>query len=199
MQNREPPSYQEYAPSVLSAVPFRAESLTQRGLHYTLKLELWVNKTLPADPNALARVLGLDAGDVAAALPHLAAFFTFDNGEIRCPELDDYRAHLEARHQKQSEGGKAGARIANAARGKSKRRKNGANKGIPDGAATPTADSTATPAASGRLLSTVQSSEAQSKPPLRKEISPDPFVAEYDSAQRTECSEAAYRAKSRGE
>ena len=33
-----------------------------------------------------------------------------------CPELEDYRAHLNERHQKQSEGGRAGAAKTNKGR-----------------------------------------------------------------------------------
>lgn len=112
-QNRDAPAYQEYAASVMAKTQYRVLSLNERGLLYTLKLECWVNRQLPAAPSTLARVLGLDATDVAAALPSVLPFFAVDGSNLTCPELDDYRAHLDGRREKLSEAGKKGAAKTN--------------------------------------------------------------------------------------
>lgn len=112
-QNRDAPAYQEYAANNLAQLPFRAAKLQDRGLIYTLKLECWVNRELPADPGLLAIVLGQPADEVAKSLPAALPFFKVADGKITCPELDAYRAHLEERHAKQSKGGKDGAEITN--------------------------------------------------------------------------------------
>jgi len=112
-QNREPPAYQEYASSMLAKFEFRRMSLTQRGLLYTMKLECWVNGFLPPDEQELARVLGISPSEVTSALPALKPFFTLTGGVITCPELDNYKQHLAERREKQSAGGKKGARTTN--------------------------------------------------------------------------------------
>lgn len=115
-QNRDAPAYQEYAASMLARTDFRALSLEARGLLFTLRLECWVNGSLPSDPARLARVLGLPAEEVQRASMEIRPLFEFTRDEIRCPELDNYRAHLEERRQRQSAGGRAGAAKTNGAR-----------------------------------------------------------------------------------
>jgi hypothetical protein len=115
-QNRDAPAFQEYAASMLARSDFRALDLVARGLLYTLRLECWVNGSVPADPMRLAKVLGLQAEGVRTALPELAPFFKVKGSDLTCPELDDYRAHLEDRRRRQSAGGKAGAAKTNQGR-----------------------------------------------------------------------------------
>lgn len=112
-QNRDAPAYQEYAASVMAKTQYRVLSLSERGLLYTLKLECWVNRQMPADPATLARVLGFDVAEVAAALPQVLPFFAIDGPALSCPELDDYRAHIDGRREKLSEAGKKGAAKTN--------------------------------------------------------------------------------------
>jgi hypothetical protein len=169
-----------------------------RGVEHSMELECWVNKTLPSEPGALALILGLDRNDVAAALPAVMPFFTVENGEIRCPELDAYRAHLEQRRARLSEGGKAGAALTNAERSKRRRRRNGSAQGIPEGAGTPSATPSASLSASLRPLSTVKQSQAKQNPPLEKSLTPDPWVEEYSAVQPVETAADAYRRASRG-
>ena len=111
--NRDAPAYQEYAANILAQISFRGATLQDRGLLYTLRLECWVNVTLPADPTSLARLLGLPIDEIAKSLPVIALFFRVADGQITCPELDGYRTHLENRRINQSKGGKRGAAITN--------------------------------------------------------------------------------------
>lgn len=115
-QHREPPAYQEYAASMMARTDYRVLSLEGRGLLYTLRNECWVNGTLPADPATLARVLGYPLDQVARALPELRPFFVTLGGMLRCPDLDDYRQHLEDRRERQSAGGRKGAEKTNEGR-----------------------------------------------------------------------------------
>lgn len=112
-QNREPPAYQEYASSMLAKFEFRNLSLAQRGLLYTMRLECWVNGFLPCNEQQLARVLGITPQEVTSALPALKPFFNFTGESITSPELDDYKKHLADRREKQSAGGKRGAKTIN--------------------------------------------------------------------------------------
>ena len=115
-QQRDAPAFQEYAASMMARTAYRVMSMEARGLLYTLRLECWVNGSLPADPATLARVLAYPVEQLERTLPEVSALFTFCDGVIRCPELDDYRAHLEERRQRQAAGGRAGAAKTNGAR-----------------------------------------------------------------------------------
>jgi uncharacterized protein YdaU (DUF1376 family) len=110
-QNREPPAFQEYAAAMLSRREYRAMGLAERGLLYSLRLECWVNQTVPADPAILAKVLGYSAEEIRAVLPAVMAFFTVAGDELFSPELDDYRAYRARIRNDQIEGGKAGAKL----------------------------------------------------------------------------------------
>ncbi len=92
-QNREPPAFQEYAAAMLARREYRALTLAERGLLYSLRLECWVNRTAPGDPAILAKVLGYTEKEIRAALPAVMDFFTSSGSEIFSPELDDYRAY----------------------------------------------------------------------------------------------------------
>lgn len=115
-QQRDAPAFQEYAASMMAQTNYRLLSLAGRGLLYSLRLECWVNGALPSDPQRLARVLGYSADEIERTLPEVSPFFAFAAGELRCPELDDYRRHLDERRQRQSAGGRAGAALTNGAR-----------------------------------------------------------------------------------
>lgn len=112
-QNRKPPAFQEYAAEMMARVDYRSLSLAERGLLYTMRLECWVNRLLPSDPVVLGKILGFDASQIAAILPNVMLFFGVENGQIFCPELDDYRAHISTIRAKQSDGGKQGAAMTN--------------------------------------------------------------------------------------
>jgi uncharacterized protein YdaU (DUF1376 family) len=78
---------------MLARREYRAMTLAERGLLYSLRLECWVNRIVPADPAILAKVLGYSADEIRAALPAVMAFFTVAGDDLFSPELDDYRAY----------------------------------------------------------------------------------------------------------
>jgi hypothetical protein len=166
-QNRDAPAFQEYAAAMMARTDYRVMSLEARGLLYTLRLECWVNGSLPAEPALLGRVLGYAGEQMERSLPEICRFFAFNDGQIRCPELDDYRVHLEDRRQRQSEGGRAGAAKTNGNRLASK---------------------PATPASESRVKreSLVKNSQIQQSKANRLESVPvpDPWVNEYERASR---------------
>ncbi|MBB5203937.1 uncharacterized protein YdaU (DUF1376 family) [Inhella inkyongensis] len=128
-QHRDAPAFQEYAASMMARTGYRAMSLQGRGLLYTLRLECWVNGFMPAEPSLLARVLGYTHEEVAGVLAEVRPFFLEQDGQLRCPELDDYRAHLNDKRERQSKGGRAGAQATNSAR--SQRKQAGSSTGKP--------------------------------------------------------------------
>ena len=104
-QNRKAPAYQEYAANILAQLPFRTITLQDRGLLWTMRMECWVNKQLPNNPNVIAKAFGLPVDEVVSSLPAVMPFFRIEGDFIICPELEDYRIHINERKQKQSQGG----------------------------------------------------------------------------------------------
>ena len=89
-QNRKPPAFQEYAATILSSKAFRGMNLSQRGLLFTMRLECWVNQSVPSLSNGLAKYLGLSHQDVSDALSaDVISFFNESDSSYVCPELED--------------------------------------------------------------------------------------------------------------
>ncbi len=106
-QNRDAPAYLEYAASMMSRLDYRRFNLEVRGLLYTLRLECWVNQSLPANTSDLARILGVPVDAITRLLPELIGpFFTEQEGLLQCPEIEAYRLKVQDHRNKQSEGGK---------------------------------------------------------------------------------------------
>lgn len=132
-QNRDAPAYQEYAAATLAKLPFRLMTLEARGLLYTMRLECWVNRHLPSSPKELAVVLGASEDEVRRSLSSVMTFFHSDGEFIQCPELEDYREHLNDRKRRQSEGGKTGAERKKARVNLRKTGRKSASEGNPEG------------------------------------------------------------------
>ena len=113
-QNRKPPAFQEYAATILSSKAFRVMNLSQRGLLFTMRLECWVNQSIPSLSNELARYLGFSHSEVSDALSaEVISYFNHSGNSYICPELEDYRKHLNDQKEKQRAGGKKGAATTN--------------------------------------------------------------------------------------
>ena len=113
-QNRKPPSFQEYAATILSSKSFRVMTLSQRGLLFTMRLECWVNHSTPSLSNELAKYLGFSHQEISEALSsEVISYFNESESSYICPELEDYRQHLKEIRDKQRAGGKKAAAITN--------------------------------------------------------------------------------------
>lgn len=124
-QNRKPPAYQEYAASMLSNREFRLMSFAERGLLFSLRLECWENEQVPTSVDELARYLGYAAAEVETAFTKRVKSFLYEREDsLTCPELDNYRQHLQERAVKQSNGGKKGAKKTNALKNNSESKEN---------------------------------------------------------------------------
>lgn len=111
MQKREPPAFQEYPASILAERNFRFMSLPERGLLFTIRLECWVNGSVPSLPDELAKYLGLNPTEVKSSFTEcLKHYLKEDQGNFRSAELDNYKEHLEEIRRKKSEGGKKSAK-----------------------------------------------------------------------------------------
>jgi hypothetical protein len=172
----------EYAAAMMSVVEYRTLTLSERGLLYSMRLECWVNHSLPESPSTLARILGYDVAEVKSALPAVMKFFSFANGQIVSPDLEDYRAYLKRIRDKQKEGGKRGAELSN---------KNRNSKPIRGGSGCPTSNPkdnpqvTRTPTRGSSVQSSpIQLSQNQSsvKGINLNDNSTDQWIADYDKA-----------------
>jgi hypothetical protein len=109
-QNRKAPAYQEYAASMLANKNFRLMTLQERGLLYSLRLECWENKQIPSIEIELAKYLGCEVGDLQSAFTDkVKSMFSISGNYLTCPELDDYRQHIESIRLSKSQGGKNSA------------------------------------------------------------------------------------------
>ena len=101
MEKRLPPAYLEYASDTLSKRAFRELDAAQRGLLYTIKLELWVNHTLPSNHQKLSRILGFDVDFLDKNLTEIMSFLKLVDGDLVCPEIEIYRAEQKLRRDAQ--------------------------------------------------------------------------------------------------
>lgn len=183
-QNRDAPAYQEYAATILAQLPFRTMTLQDRGLLYTMRLECWVNVRLPHNHTDLAKVLGLPVGEIVGSLAAVMPFFEVVNGFIISPELENYRAYLEDRKSKQSNGGKRGSAITNGKR-------NRPAKTVDDGVSSTPPSTSRLPRRGGGEFLVKSSAEKQSQTqPLEKGITTvansdgnAEWLAEYEAAE----------------
>jgi|ERR1039457_211591 hypothetical protein len=179
-QDRSAPAFQEYAAQMIAQLPFRTMTLQHRGLLYTMRLECWVNMRLPQNPDALAKVLGFDVGEVAGSLAAVMPFFEVVDGFIISPELEQYRTYLAERKIKQSQGGKRGSAITNTKRHRPA-------KAVDDVDSSTPSSTTRLPCRGG-VESSVQHNPIQpnTNQLAEKAKSVDAFVVEYEAAETVE-------------
>jgi hypothetical protein len=109
--SRPAPAYQEYASDMLANREFRLMGLAERGLFWTMRMECWVNKSVPSDWNELAKMFNLNEHAVSTLLSDdLLSFFVCRESSLFCKELEDYRENMQAVRAAQSEGGRNGGR-----------------------------------------------------------------------------------------
>jgi len=96
---------------MLADISFRSMNMEARGLLYTMRLECWANGRMPSEIESLSTVLGKPV--TSDMLKAIDSFFDIDDKKITSPELESYRAYLDERREKQSKGGKKGAKITN--------------------------------------------------------------------------------------
>ena len=187
-QGRSPPAFQEYAATLMSTMAYRAQSLAERGLAWSMRLECWVNSRLPADPVALARILGYPQDEVRRALTKEVMFFFRVEGDyLTCPELDAYKGKLVERRFRQSEGGKYSAAKINSKRSRPQRRANTGVEGKQSGNSQLTSEQAGS--------SSVQSStKKQSQEQFTNTVNKDSWVFDLEKAEQA----AAYTKASRG-
>ena len=108
---RPAPAFQEYASDMLANSRYRTMSLSERGLLDTMRRECWVNESIPKELQELAAYLGKSHEEVSANLSiRVLSFFRERHDQLVCPELVAYRAGLEEKSKRMSEGGKRGGK-----------------------------------------------------------------------------------------
>ena len=108
MKHREQsPAFQEYASDLLANRSFRLMGLAERGLLWSMRVECWVNGSIPSSPVDLAALLGKPIAEVEEALTiRVREFFAPSGAELVSPDLEVYRSSQTARRERQAEGAK---------------------------------------------------------------------------------------------
>lgn len=163
------PAFQCYASNIIADKQYRLMTPSERFVWVSVYLECWPNRAVPADPVELAKYLGYPVEDIKAGLTaRVLSFFKEVKGELICPELEEYRATLEVRNLKKSEGGKEGA----------KRKRDMASSRAGNAEGTPRG----TPEGSLIQSKPNQSNQTQS---LEKEVTQDHWITAYEATDVT--------------
>ena len=85
-------------------------TLLERGAYWMLLATQWEIGPLPEDPTRLAAILGVDGPTFAAVWSVIGRKFEHTPGGLVNRRMEAHRAHYVEWRQKQSEGGKTGAR-----------------------------------------------------------------------------------------
>lgn len=100
-----------YASDRIADRNFKRMSANERGVFYSIQLEYWVNGTVPADLDEMARIFGLTRQELEAGLTervkrYLKAVEGPEGLGYDVPELEQYRMAVYAKRARQSEAGK---------------------------------------------------------------------------------------------
>jgi uncharacterized protein YdaU (DUF1376 family) len=109
MAKEQAPAFQFYPKDLLSDIHFKAMSLKERGAYFTLLAVCWLERSLPADPETLARVLSVPNAEFKKLWIHLAPCFREEDGRLVHPRLELEREKQETFRQRQSDKGRASA------------------------------------------------------------------------------------------
>ena len=108
---RPAPAFQEYASDLLAKREFRMMTLAERGLLMTMRLECWVNKSVPSSSSELALMFGVSEQEMNSQLTSkVLSFFNQVGTNLICTELEAYRQNQEAAKAVLSEGGQKGGK-----------------------------------------------------------------------------------------
>lgn len=128
------PAFLCYASNIIADKRYRLMTPSERFVWVSIYLECWPNHSVPADPIELAKYLGFSVEDVKAGLtPRVLSFFKEVNGELICPEQEEYREKQRIRNLKKSAGGKKGAERKRCMASKELGNVQGTPRGIPKG------------------------------------------------------------------
>ena len=110
MAKEESPAFQFYPKDYLSDLKTRAMSYKERGMYWELCSHIWLEKLLPAEPQALARILGVPLSEFKKHWPALQSCFrVVDDGRLEHPRLEIERRKQAQYRDGQSDNGRRGA------------------------------------------------------------------------------------------
>ena len=109
MATEKSPSFSFYPKDWLSDVTVRTMSHAERAAYVDLLCFCWTEDTLPADPKALAQLLGVSRRTFATWWPQLRVCFTEEDGRLRHRRLDAERADQAAWRASRAAAGRKGA------------------------------------------------------------------------------------------
>jgi hypothetical protein len=114
--NKNPPPFWKcFASNWLSNEQFMLATLAERGLFFSILNFCWENETIPSDPKAMARMLGVDdPGEITKAIGKLINTFTEksseDSSRLIAPILDKQFSGFAEQRKAMIEGGRKGGK-----------------------------------------------------------------------------------------
>jgi hypothetical protein len=128
------PAFLCYASNIIADKRYKLMTPIERFVWVSIYLECWPNHSVPAKPDDLAKYLGFPVNVIKKGLTErVLSFFKEVNGELICPELEEYREKQRIRNLKKSAGGKKGAELKRSKAIKEKDNGQGTPRGIPKG------------------------------------------------------------------
>ena len=118
MAKEQSPAFQFYPMDFLADSQVAAMTLQECGAYITLLCFCWRERSLPAEPEALARLCRVSTTAFARLWPALAPCFAVKDGRLVQPRLDRERRKQARYRQLQAESGRKGGRAKALATGK---------------------------------------------------------------------------------
>lgn len=106
--SRKAPAYQEYAANLMSDRSYKFLSLEEKGFFHLLRLECWVNLTIPASPKSLAVLANVSEEKASVLIEKVSYAFRRVGDDYVCPELEEYRNEVKRRNDARAIAGKKG-------------------------------------------------------------------------------------------
>lgn len=110
LDTKRPCAFQEYASNMLANRKYQKMSLAEKGAYHLLRLECWVNDSVPANIAALSEIIDASAEETEKILTAIKPLFEVKDDVMTCPLLDDYWQSLLEKRLKMSVGGAKGGK-----------------------------------------------------------------------------------------
>ncbi len=139
MAAEQSPAFQFYPKDFMTDVHVVAMTLAERGAYITLLCLCWMERSLPVDLVALARLCGVSKGAFMRLWPALEPCFTILDGRLVQPRIERERRKQETYRAMKAEAGRKGGRPK--AEAKQRLSRSQANKSPPSPSPSPSPSS----------------------------------------------------------
>lgn len=110
---RNPPAFQCYASDWIADEQYILATATERGVFFSLLNYCWANGNITAEPQQMAKLLGLvteEAKALGALTKKHFAPLPSDGSRLHCPELERQKKEMNDRRERITDGGRNGGK-----------------------------------------------------------------------------------------